>query len=88
MYKIAGKIVEVFDTVHQSDKYRNRIVVIKDESYTYPKEVALQASQDRVYVLDSFKKGDLVEIYFSVQTTKWKDKYFTSLNIERITKLN
>jgi len=87
--EITATIKRIGETKQVSEKFRTRTVVIEDNSTQYPQIIELQASQDRVTLLDSFAVGNLVKIQFNLRGREWTNKegeikVFNTLDIWRI----
>ena len=73
------------DTQKISDRFQKREFVIEyAENPQYPEYVQFELIQDKCSLLDSYKVGDEVEVYFNLKGRKWTNpqgqvKYFNSL---------
>jgi len=93
MFTIKGKIKVKKSTEQITDKFKKREFVITDGSGNYPQDIQFQLTQERVDLLDGVKKDDEIEVSFFVNGRMWtnpqgEDKYFNSLDAQRITVLN
>ncbi|UKT63532.1 DUF3127 domain-containing protein [Pedobacter mucosus] len=88
--EIKGKVHEVGATQQVSETFKKRDIIIEyAENPTYPEYIRFEALQDKAALLDSFKAGDEVEIFFNLRGRPWTDKagktsYFNSLVVWRI----
>lgn len=88
--EIKGKIHEVGATQQISETFKKRDLVVEyAENPTYPEYIRFEAMQDKTALLDTFKAGDEVEVFFNLRGRPWTDKtgktsYFNSLVIWRI----
>lgn len=77
-----------------SDKFKKRDIVLTDNSNEkYPQHILFQLIQDKVNLADKVKIGDSVEISFNLKGREYTNssgevKYFNSLEIYSVTKLN
>ena len=84
MFNITG-ILKVKNPEQQvSEKFRKREFVLTDNSSQYPQHISFQLTQDKCSLLDSYKIGDEVKVYFNLRGREWTDKqgatkYFNSL---------
>ncbi len=78
-----GKLHKVFDTESKSDKFKSREFVI-ETSGQYPQLIKFQLVQDRCEIIDSFRLGQDIKVYFDLRGREWQEKYFTSLQAWRI----
>ncbi|MEQ8243535.1 DUF3127 domain-containing protein [Fulvivirga sp.] len=91
---IKGKLLEVSDTQQISDSFKKREFVIEyAENPQYPEFVKFEAIQDKCALLDTFKSGDEIDVYFNIKGRKWNDpkggvKYFNSLQAWKIDGVN
>lgn len=88
--ELKGKIHEIFPVHNVSDTFKKRDIVIEyAENPTYPEYIKFETHQDKVNVLDKYKKGDEVEVSFNLRGRPWTNKdgiisYFNSLVLWRI----
>ena len=88
--EIKGKVHEVGATQQISETFKKRDLVIEyAENPTYPEFIRFEAMQDKTALLDTFKAGDEVEVFFNLRGRPWTNKegvtsYFNSLVIWRI----
>ncbi|WP_443937333.1 DUF3127 domain-containing protein [Pedobacter sp. MW01-1-1] len=88
--EIKGKIHEVGATQQISETFKKRDLIVEyAENPTYPEYIRFEAMQDKTALLDAFKAGDEVEVFFNLRGRPWTDKtgktsYFNSLVIWRI----
>jgi len=80
-----GKIVELYDEKKVSEKFRVREFVIETED-KYPQRVIFQCINDRVDILDKYKKGDMIQIKFNINGKEYKGRYYNSLTAWSISK--
>lgn len=90
--EVSGKIIEKFDTQQISDRFRKREFVIEyDSGNGYSESLLFQLTQDRCDILDTFQKGDEVQVSFDLKGRRWESpkgeiKYFNSLQAWKISK--
>lgn len=82
---IQCKVIEVLNTVHVSDKFRKRDLIVEyAENPTYPETIKFEAHNDKCEKLDELKAGDDITVHFNLRGKPWTDKtgktsYFNSL---------
>ncbi|RMG55349.1 MAG: DUF3127 domain-containing protein [Bacteroidetes bacterium] len=88
---IQGKLIEKFDTVQISDRFKKREFVVEyiDGNPMYPNFILFQLTQDRCDMLDPFEKESMIEVSFNLRGRKWnapsgETKYFNSLEAWRL----
>jgi hypothetical protein len=87
---IKGKLLEIFEVVQVTDTFKKREFVLEYmENPQYPEFVKFELTQDRCEILNAFKAGEEVEVWFNLRGRKWTDpkgevKYFNSLQAWRI----
>lgn len=86
---ITGEIKMLNDTVQVSDKFKKREFVVVDKSSQYPQSILFQATQDKCDLLNNFKVGDTISVYFNIRGREWTNpqgevKYFNSLDAWKI----
>ena len=62
---ITGTLKVKNNEVQVSEKFRKREFVITDNSSQYPQFIQFQLTQDRCSLLDTFREGDEVKVYFN-----------------------
>ncbi|TDG37367.1 DUF3127 domain-containing protein [Pedobacter changchengzhani] len=88
--ELKGKVHEVGATQQVSETFKKRDLIIEyAENPTYPEYIRFEALQDKAALLDTFKAGDEVEVFFNLRGRPWTNKegvtsYFNSLVIWRI----
>ncbi|MBT3208276.1 MAG: DUF3127 domain-containing protein [Bacteroidetes bacterium] len=91
-FEILGKIIEIYDEVQISEKFRKREFVIENtrrsNDYEFVETIKFQLTQDRTNVLKSYNIGDEVKVGFNIRGRRWeKDgnvNYFTNLEAWKI----
>ena len=88
-FEIEGKLIEKFDEVQVSDKFKKREFVIEtstsgSDGTTYTEEVKFQLTQNNCEKLNYSKVGDKVEVKFNIKGRRWekdgKTSWFTNLD--------
>ncbi len=94
-FEISGKLIEKFDTVQVSDRFKKREFVIeKTESnggMEFTDHIKFQLTQDRCNLIDAINLNDEIKVNFNIRGNKWekdgKVSYFTNLDAWRIEKV-
>ncbi|MBF0278219.1 MAG: DUF3127 domain-containing protein [SAR324 cluster bacterium] len=92
--EIQAKIIELFETVEVSDRFRKREFVVEfAENPQYPEYIKFEMVQEKCELLDHFKIGDEIEVSFNLKGRKWNSpqgevKYFNSLQAWKLTPKN
>ncbi len=86
-FEITGILAKVYDTESKSEKFSTRDFVITTEE-TYPQFVKFQAVQERTGIIDGYKEGEKVKVYFDLRGREWQGKYFTNLNAWKVEKVS
>ena len=85
-----GVIKVIRPTNQVSEKFSKREFVVTDMSEAqYPQDIMLEFTQDKVSLLDSFGKGQEVEVSFNLKGREWvspkgETKYFNTLQAFKI----
>jgi len=92
-YSLKGEVKVINDVQQISDSFKKREFVITDASGQYPQHIMFQAVQDRCEIIDAFKVGDMVEVFYNLRGREWTSpqgevKYFNTLEAWRITPMN
>ena len=87
---VRGKLFEIYDVSKVSESFRKREFVIEyKENPQYPEYLKFELIQDKCDLLNNFKVGSLVEIYFNLKGRLWTNPkgekvYFNSLQAWRL----
>jgi hypothetical protein len=91
-YEIKGKLIEKYEPVQVTDRFRKREFVIEYRenagSSDFVENIKFQLTQDRCDLVDRFKLGEDVKINFNIRGRRWeKDgnvSYFNNLEAWKI----
>ena len=72
-FKETGKVLAIREVEQISDSFKKRNIWIETQDQ-YPQTLEFQFVQDKVSVLDSYKKDDIVEISFNLRGRGYKNK--------------
>lgn len=87
---IRGKIYEIFDVNKMSESFRKREFIVEyKENPQYPEYLKFELIQDKCDLLNNFKIGGIVEVYFNLKGRQWTNPkgekvYFNSLQAWRL----
>jgi len=87
MSDITGTLTVKFDAVQVSEKFKKRelVLTIGDQ---YPQTVLFQLTQDKCVLLDNYKEGDDIKVYYNLRGRRYekdnKVSYFNSIEIWKI----
>ena len=89
MFSIKGEVKVIKEVRQVSDTFKVREFVITDASGQYPQIISFQSAQDRCDILNNFKVGDKVEVFFNLQGREWTSptgdvRVFNTLDAWRI----
>ncbi len=84
MFNITGTIKMKGNEQQVSDKFKKREFVLSENSSQYPQYLSFQLTQDRCALLDPFKEGAEIKVFFNLRGREWvspqnETKYFNSL---------
>lgn len=87
--ELQGLLVGKYPTQEITETYKKRDFVIKTLEQ-YPQEIILEVTQDKVTLLDNFKKGDVLNCSINIRGRRYeKDgntRFFNSIQAWRIEK--
>lgn len=91
-FELSGKLEAIFDTVQRSATFKTREFVLKTSeegsTRTFENFIKFQCVQDKTEMLDKYKAGDQVKVYFNIRGTKWEKDgrvtYITNLDAWRL----
>jgi len=85
--KVNGRLLGVNETEQVTEKFKKRKFWLEtDLDSQWPQTVEFELIQDKVTVIDKFKKGDMLSVGFNLRGRKYankttgKDAVFNSLN--------
>lgn len=93
-FEITGKVIEKFDVVQVSDKFRKREFVIENiennNGMEFTNNIKFQLTQDRCDLVNDVNVGDEIKVNFNIRGNRWERdgrvNYFTNLDAWRIEK--
>jgi len=93
-FEITGKLIEKYNTIQVSDRFKKREFVIeKTESnggMEFTDHIKFQLTQDRCNLIDNIEVNAEIKVNFNIRGNKWekegKVNYFTNLDAWRIEK--
>lgn len=82
-YEIKGELIKKFDTETFASGFQKRNAVIRTLE-TYPQEVLVEFTKDRIDLLDAHEEGDMVTVGFNLNGRRWESpsgdvKWFNSV---------
>lgn len=90
---VSGKIVEVFDVMQISEKFKKRDFIVEIATNPkYPEVIKFELHLDKVSMIDGIHEGDEVIVEFNLKGRKWvnpqgKAQYFNTLQAWKVEKL-
>ncbi|WP_224999319.1 DUF3127 domain-containing protein [Cesiribacter sp. SM1] len=90
MMNLRGKIKEIFDTQHISDRFSKREFVLEyADNPQYPQLIKFEIVKDRCEMLDEYKVGEEVDVHFNIRGRAWTNnqgatQYFNTLQAWRL----
>jgi len=93
MYTIKGEVKLIKEEIQITGAFKKREFVLTDMSGQYPEVILFQTVQDRCFMLEKFKVGDMVEVFFNIRGREWTSpknevKYFNSFDVWKINNMS
>ncbi len=85
-FEVEGKLYKKFPAENKTESFQAREFVIEIESGNYPQFIKFQLVQDKCNLLDDYKEGEIIRVFFDLRGREWQGKYFTNLNAWRLDK--
>jgi single-strand DNA-binding protein len=82
-FEIDGIVEKIYDTEQKTDTFQAREFVIRTEEQ-YTQYIKFQMTQDKCAMMNNFKEGDRIKVFFDLRGRQWQDKYFTNLNAWKV----
>lgn len=92
-YTIKGTVIKVGQVTEISSKFSKREMVIETaDNPKYPQLVPIEASGDRMALMDEISAGDSVSVEIDIRGRAWtkpgsETKYFLSLSLYKLERL-
>lgn len=83
-FEVEGKLYKTYPTEQKTQSFQTREFAIEIMSGSYPQYIKFQLTQDKCGVIDEYKEGDMIKVYFDLRGREWQDKIFSNLNAWRI----
>jgi hypothetical protein len=95
-YEITGKLIEKYNEVTISDKFKKREFILEKKEnsngFEFIDFIKFQLTQDKCAILDPYAIGDELKVNFNLRGRKWekdgKVSYFTNLEAWKIEKID
>lgn len=75
-YEFRGKLIEKYDTVQVTDKFRKRDFVVEkteqSNGFDFTEQVKFQLNQDRCSAIETIDIGTVVDVSFNLRGRKWE----------------
>lgn len=86
---LKGVIKVIGKTQTISDKFSKVDFVLTDDSSQYPQHISIQATNDRIAILNGVKVGDRVTVHINIRGREWTSpqgeiKYFNTIEAWKI----
>ena len=86
--EIKGQIIEIFDEVEISDKFKKREFVVRTNE-SYPQDLLLQLVNNKTILLDKLGIGTFVTAHLNLRGRAWTNKegvtkYFNTIEAWKI----
>lgn len=85
-FELECTLHKVYETESKTGTFQTREFVVTTDG-TYPQFVKFQCVQDKCGIVDGFKEGDKMKVFFDLRGREWQGKFFTNLNAWKIDKL-
>lgn len=79
------KIIGQTESVGYNGFTKRQLVVDSDEQYSQP--ISVDFIKDKCSILDSYKVGQKVKVYYNIRSNEYNGKYYTNLQAWRIEKI-
>jgi len=70
---LTGTLIEIFDIVQITEKFRKREFVIKTNEQ-YPQEILIQLGQDKCELLNGIKLGEIIDVSININGKGYTNK--------------
>src|ERR1035437_2955388 len=91
-YELEGKLIEKFDPIQRSEKFKVREFIVEEVrqagSSTFTNVIKFQLNNDKCSLIDNIEKGTERKVHFNISGRSWekegKVSYFTNLEAWKI----
>tara|TARA_R110002051_G_C8601965_1_gene480556 strand:- start:537 stop:878 length:342 start_codon:yes stop_codon:yes gene_type:complete len=89
MYTSKGEVKSIKEVRQVSDTFKVREFTVTIPDAEYPQVVSFQLSQDKCDVINNFKVGDMIEVFWNLRGREWTNpqgevKTFNTLDAWKI----
>jgi hypothetical protein len=82
-YNLTGAIKEIRETQEFDSGFKKREFVVTTNE-EYPQDIKMEFFRDKCDILNKYKVGDAVTVWFNLGGREWDGKYFVNVNAWRI----
>lgn len=86
-FEVEGKLYKIYPAEQKTQSFQTREFAIEIMSGSYPQYIKFQLTQDKCGIIDDYKEGDAIKVYFDLRGREWQDKIFSNLNAWRVEKV-
>jgi single-strand DNA-binding protein len=87
-FEVKGKLLVKYNTQQVTERFKKREFVLEIPSGNFAEQVKFQLTQDKCELLDRFKEGDEINVFFNLKGKPYtKDgvtTYFNNLDVWRL----
>lgn len=77
--KLTAPVYKVLDTQTFDSGFSKRTLVLKTTG-DYPQTIPFEFFKDKTALLDNLEEGRVVTVYYNLQGSEYKGKFYTNLN--------
>jgi hypothetical protein len=86
---LTGKLYDIFEPYTKGSFTKREFVILDESNDKFPQHIKFELVQDKISLIDSFNKGDVIKVYFNVKGREWTNPkgekvYFLSLGAWKI----
>jgi hypothetical protein len=87
-FEVKGKLIVKYNTQQVTDRFKKREFVVEIASGNYTESIKFQLIQEKCDLLDRFKEGDEINVFFNLKgkpyTKDGNTSYFNNLDAWKI----
>ena len=82
-FNLTGTIKEIRETQEFDSGFKKREFVVTTNE-EYPQDIKMEFFRDKCEILEKYKVGDSVTVWFNLGGREWDGKYYVNVNAWRI----
>jgi len=83
-YELTGTIKKIFPRQDFPSGFYKQEVVVSTVEERFPQDIKLDCLKEKADLLQNFKEGDSVKVFFDLRGREWNERYFVDLSVWKL----